>query len=44
MASENYDVIIIGGGMAGCILATRIAENGVDPETGLLVCSIGMEL
>jgi len=34
MASENYDVIIIGGGMAGCILATRIAENGVDPETG----------
>ena len=34
MASETYDVIILGGGMAGCILATRIAENGVDPETG----------
>ncbi len=34
MASEAYDVIILGGGMAGCILATRIAENGVHPETG----------
>ncbi len=31
MASENYDVIILGGGMAWCILATRIAENGIDP-------------
>jgi len=30
----NYDVLIIGGGMAGCILATRIAEKGIHPRSG----------
>ena len=31
---DTYDVLIVGGGMAGCILATRIAEHGIHPETG----------
>ena len=30
---SNYDLVIVGGGMAGCILAARIAEHGVNPET-----------
>ena len=30
----ELDVLIIGGGMAGCIVATRLAEHGVHPETG----------
>ena len=29
----SYDLVIVGGGMAGCILAARIAENGVHPQT-----------
>ena len=34
MAQENiYDLIIVGGGTAGCILAARIAENGIHPRT-----------
>ena len=34
MAQENtYDLVIVGGGTAGCILAARIAENGVHPQT-----------
>ncbi len=28
------DVIVIGGGMGGCIVATGLAEHGVHPETG----------
>ena len=28
------DVLVIGGGMGGCIVATRLAEHGVHPETG----------
>ncbi|MCH8266207.1 MAG: GMC family oxidoreductase [Acidobacteria bacterium] len=31
---DSYDVIIAGGGMAGCVLAGRIAERGVNPKTG----------
>ena len=30
----RLDVLVIGGGMSGCIVATRLAENGVHPETG----------
>ena len=32
--NQNYDLIIVGAGMAGCILAARIAENGVNPRNG----------
>lgn len=32
--SSKYDVVIVGGGMAGCILAARIAEKGVNPRNG----------
>jgi len=31
---RNYDVAIVGGGTAGCILAAKISEKGVNPETG----------
>jgi choline dehydrogenase-like flavoprotein len=31
---RNYDVVIVGGGTAGCILAAKISEKGVNPETG----------
>jgi choline dehydrogenase-like flavoprotein len=31
---KNYDVVIVGGGTAGCILAAKLSEGGVDPETG----------
>lgn len=31
---RNFDVVIVGGGTAGCILAAKIAEKGVDPQTG----------
>ncbi|MCH7804711.1 MAG: hypothetical protein IH937_11575 [Acidobacteria bacterium] len=32
MAQEDvYDLIIVGGGTAGCILAARIAEKGFAP-------------
>lgn len=35
MAQEkHYDLIIVGAGMAGCILAARIAENGINPRNG----------
>jgi len=32
--NQRYDLVIVGGGTAGCILAARIAANGVHPETG----------
>lgn len=32
--AETYDVIIVGAGMAGGILAARIAERGINPRTG----------
>ncbi|MDA2935120.1 GMC family oxidoreductase N-terminal domain-containing protein [Acidobacteria bacterium AH-259-D05] len=31
---ETFDVIVVGAGTAGTILASRIAENGVNPSTG----------
>jgi len=31
---ESYDLIVAGGGTAGCLIAARIAENGIHPETG----------
>lgn len=31
---RNYDVVIVGGGTAGCILAAKLSEKGVDPATG----------
>lgn len=32
--NDVYDVIVVGAGTGGCILASRIAENGVNPSTG----------
>jgi choline dehydrogenase-like flavoprotein len=32
--TRNYDVVIVGGGTAGCVLAAKISEKGVNPETG----------
>ena len=31
---ERYDVVIVGAGFGGGILAARIAERGVNPRTG----------
>jgi choline dehydrogenase-like flavoprotein len=31
---DAFDVIVVGAGTAGTILASRIAENGVNPSTG----------
>ncbi len=34
MADQPYDLVIVGAGMAGCTLAGKIAEQGVNPSTG----------
>ncbi len=34
MAERPYDLVIVGAGTTGCILAARIAEKGVHPTTG----------
>ncbi len=31
---DYYDVLVVGGGTAGCIVAGRIAERGINPKTG----------
>lgn len=31
---DSYDLIVAGGGTAGCLIASRIAEHGIHPKTG----------
>src|SRR5690242_18109218 len=32
--NEQYDVIVVGAGVGGCIVAARIAQFGVNPRNG----------
>lgn len=31
---DYYDVLVVGGGTAGCVVAGRLAERGINPKTG----------
>ena len=31
---DYYDVLVLGGGTGGCIVAGRLAERGINPKTG----------
>src|SRR5262249_24090618 len=31
---DYYDVLVVGGGTSGCIVAGRLAERGINPKTG----------
>lgn len=31
---DYYDVLVVGGGLGGCIIAGRLAERGINPKTG----------
>ncbi|OFW28192.1 MAG: hypothetical protein A3J28_15410 [Acidobacteria bacterium RIFCSPLOWO2_12_FULL_60_22] len=31
---DYYDVVVVGGGLGGCIIAGRLAERGINPKTG----------
>ena len=31
---DYYDVVVVGAGVGGCIVAARLAERGINPKTG----------
>lgn len=41
MASSNYDHIIVGGGLSGCVLASRLRQY--KPGSGILLIEAGQD-